>query len=193
MWFSTWQNKTDWTWTYTFRASSLQTSSSSSHWRQWVTICRAPWGSSSTANAPPSGAPALSYRLRSGRNGQSDGRVGPVSSGRRWELIQGLRPRNASRDTSTVDSRWARWVRKQPRMDGSWTQASLRRAPTVWREGDVRWCVSSWSFSSPSSTASGPPLWPSLHGKQTNTDWVTLDYRGSEERQTTLLGEMDRR
>lgn len=183
-------NKTDLTWICTFRASSLQTSSSSSHCRQWVTTCRAPWGSSSTANPPPWDTPVCSYRLTSGRKGQSDGRVGPVSSGRRWELIQGLRPRRASWDTSTDDSRWARWVRKQPRIDGSWTQASLRREPTVWREGDV-WCrFPSWSFSSPSSTASGPPLWPSLEGKQTNLNWVTPEQRGSEERRTSLLMEL---
>lgn len=151
----------------TFSASSLQTSSSSSHCRQWVTACRAPCGSSSTGSPPPSDTPVRSYRLISGRKGQSDGTVGPVSSGRRWELIHGLRPSRASRDDRTNGSRWARWVRKQPRIEGSWTQASLRRAPTVWRDGEG-WCfVSPWSLSSPSSRASGPPLWPSLNTKET--------------------------
>lgn len=107
---------------------------------------------------------------------QSDGRVGPLSSGRRWDFTHGLRPSRASRDLSTNGSRWARWVRKHPRMDGSWTHASRNRAPTVWREGEACCLVCSWSLSSPSSMASGPPLCPSLGEDKCKSELISTQW-----------------
>lgn len=47
-------------------------------------------------------------------------------------------------------------------MDGSCTHTSRNRAPTVRKGGEACGLLCSWSWSSPSSTASGPPLSPSL-------------------------------
>lgn len=62
----------------------------------------------------------------------------------------------------------------------------------VWREEEEEeWWVCSWSLSSPSSRASGPPLWPSLKGnKQTKKQKKVTGRGGMKVSQTSVLVEV---